>query len=60
MVGPHFRWRLFALLVATALTVACRGEQTTTISDLASLEELKGQFNQDAGKPRIVLLLSPT
>ena len=30
------------------------------LRDLQNVEELQAQFNKDAGKPRIVLLVSPT
>jgi hypothetical protein len=32
----------------------------TTIQDLRGVDELKTMFNRDAGKVRLVLLLSPT
>jgi hypothetical protein len=48
------------LLVAAVLAASCRGESSATLSDLNGVEEFKAHFNRDAGKPRIVLLLSPT
>lgn len=43
------------------LTVAAEGiDATPRLTDLKSVDELKGLFNQDRGKPRLVLLLSPT
>lgn len=61
MVGPS--GARVARLVALSLIIiaaACRGAQTATMSDLAGVQQLKERFNTDAGKPRIVLLLSPT
>lgn len=46
-----------ALLVS--LLLACCGGEGGWRS-LDSLEELKARFNEDAGKYRVVLLLSPT
>lgn len=51
------RWLALAVLVASA--GACRSGPAT-LSDLAEIDELKNQFNRDAGAIRIVLLLSPT
>jgi len=49
-----------ALLLTAALGIACRGETPPTLSELGGVEQLQTRFNRDAGKPRIVLLLSPT
>jgi hypothetical protein len=47
------------LLATLAASSAC-GSNTATLSNLTGVETLQQRFNADAGKPRIVLLLSPT
>ena len=52
----------FTGILGTTLA-AWASSQTGTppaLSDLQSVEELKRAFNRDAGKPRLVLLMSPT
>jgi hypothetical protein len=36
------------------------GPSKPVLHDLRNVEQLKAQFNRDAGKARVVLLLSPT
>ncbi|MBA2303723.1 MAG: hypothetical protein H0W08_13950 [Acidobacteria bacterium] len=48
------------LALATLLIVACGGNTPEPFSDLGSVGELQARFNRDAGKARVVLLLSPT
>ena len=60
MVRPKGRRALLpALLVSVALLAGCKSPPPK-LEEIAGLEALKTQFNADAGKPRIVLLLSPT
>jgi hypothetical protein len=47
------------LLAAGVASLACERGPSPWI-ELDSLEDLKTVFERDAGKPRIVLLLSPT
>lgn len=49
---------LAVCLVAVGFA-GCR-TATATLSDLTAVEVLEDQFNRDAGKTRIVMLLSPT
>ena len=46
--------RVAPLRVAPSLVAA------PSLTDLRGVDELKGLFNKDAGKVRLVLLLSPT
>ena len=47
-------------LVAAGFSAGCRGDGKPTLSDLDGIAELQARFNRDVGKPRIVLLVSPT
>ena len=54
-------WLTAALpLLACGTGEAAEPEALTGLRDLKNVEELQAQFNEDAGKPRIVLLVSPT
>jgi hypothetical protein len=60
MVGPYRRPIAAAVLALGLGAAACRGPAPATLADIQSVGELKAAFTRDAGKPRIVLLLSPT
>jgi hypothetical protein len=52
---------VFALGVAYALTLTTGSDtDAQTLADITDLEDLKAQFNADEGRPRLVLLMSPT
>jgi hypothetical protein len=46
--------------LAVALTLLGCRPGPPTLKDISSVDELAARFNADAGKPRIILLLSPT
>ena len=50
--------RMLPFVLTLALVGACRSGPA--LKDISSVDALKTRFNDDAGKPRIVLLLSPT
>jgi len=50
--------RLTALLFALALAPACGPRPYSSLSE--SAEPLRSQFNRDAGRVRIVMLVAPT
>ena len=63
------RTRLIGVSVAALVLVSTRGEPTVApplivaapnLTDLRGVDELKGLFNSDTGKVRLVLLISPT
>ena len=54
---PRVASLFFLLIFVGAVSMpATAGE----LRNLGSIDELKSQFNRDAGIPRLVLLLSPT
>jgi hypothetical protein len=41
-------------------TAPTQPSRDATLSDIASVDQLRARFNVDEGKPRLLLLLSPT
>lgn len=70
MVGPNEPGRpprdrargraLLGVLLLAAAVAAAGCQRRAGLTDLEGIAELQAQFNRDGGKPRIVLLLSPT
>ena len=58
-LGRRLRSLILTALLPLCVISAC-GEYKPVLQDLNGVEELKARFNKDRGKPRIVLLLSPT
>ena len=62
----HSRWRwviiavVFLLAVAAAVIGSLRPASNINLTNLNNVAELRDQFNQDAGKIRVLLLLAPT
>lgn len=65
--------RVLAIAAFVAVLAGCGGAKTAShggtssrpratgqLTDLHSVEQLASLFNADAGKPRLVLLMSPT
>jgi hypothetical protein len=60
-VGAIAFWIAFAAIGANlALNSGPRVHAAPALADLKGVDELKTLFNRDRGKPRLVLLLSPT
>jgi hypothetical protein len=58
-LGRRLGALLLIAMLAPVLTGGC-GKHEPVLEDLKSLDDFKARFNDDEGKPRIVLLLSPT
>lgn len=53
-------WR-HGVLGPALLVFACGARsEPAGLRDISSIDELRAAFERDAGKPRLVLLLSPT
>lgn len=48
------------VLVVFALAACGGGGSDEGLADLASVDELRTQFNEDRGEPRLLLILAPT
>ncbi len=57
-----WKWLLIVALIAAAIILGLVGAPppSTPLTELSGVEELKTQFNQDRGMPRLMLLISPT
>lgn len=62
--NSRWRWVIIAVVllatVAAAVIGSLRPEPNQSLMNLNSVAELRDQFNRDAGKVRVLLLLSPT
>ena len=60
----HWRWVIIAVVVLAAIAAAIIGSVSPSpnviLTNLNDINELRDQFNRDAGKVRVLLLLSPT
>jgi len=51
---------LRSLALAASLAANTGGATAGELHELGALDDFKARFNRDAGKPRLLLLLSPT
>lgn len=64
ITNSRWRWLIivvvFLVAVAAAVIGSLRPASNVTITNLNHVGELREQFNRDAGKVRVLLLLAPT
>jgi len=58
VVTARSKLKLATLLAALAFAAACGPRPYTSLAETA--EPLRSQFNRDAGRVRIVMLVAPT
>ncbi|MFN2492358.1 MAG: hypothetical protein ABR501_05680 [Pyrinomonadaceae bacterium] len=62
--SSRWRWVILLIVAAAALVAGVVGSLKTdpgvSLTNLNNIGELRAQFNQDRGSPRLLLLLSPT
>jgi hypothetical protein len=60
----RWRWVIIAAVFLAAIGAAVIGlmspSPNVNLTNLTNITELRDQFNRDAGKVRVLLLLSPT
>lgn len=62
--NSRWRWVIIGLVFAVAiiggLLSTLKPSSNVALTDLNTIEELRARFNEDKGKIRILLLMSPT
>ena len=66
----QIQWKRLAIAVAVMVATAgyfaypriklAMSGQSVQLTDIGDISELRTRFNQDAGSPRLVLIVSPT
>jgi len=51
---------IVGVVAAVAVALLLVPGPNAPLVDIASLDDLKSRFNEDRGKPRVLLLVSPT